>query len=102
MTAAGQAGNVQAGGGIVAVTSKSKDTSMRLYNGKNKYNEWIFMALRTSIAAGAGARGAQAPGGRGGAAGTGGTAGPRGTNRPPSPFGTSSPFGGARPPAGRP
>lgn len=91
LTAAGQAGNVQAGGGIVAVTSKSKDTSMRLYNGKNKYNEWIFMALRTSIAAGAGARGAQAPGGRGGAAGTGGANGPGGGARTPNPFGASTP-----------
>ena len=97
MTAAGQTGNVQGGGGIVAVTSKSKDTSMRLYNGKNKYNEWIFMALRTTIAAGAGARGAQAPGGNGGAAGAGGAAGPGRGTRPPSPFGTSSPFGGSSP-----
>jgi type II secretory pathway pseudopilin PulG len=97
ITAAGQAANVQAGGGIVAVTSKSKDTSMRLYNGKNKYNEWIFMALQTSNAAGTGARGAQTPGGRGGQVpgGRGGTAIPGGRGN------TTSPFGRSTPPQGR-
>jgi hypothetical protein len=92
ITAAGQAANVQAGGGIIAVTSKSKDTSMRLYNGKNKYNEWIFMALQTSTAAGFGGRGAQAPGGRGGQVpgGRGGGAIPGGRGNTTSPFGRST------------
>lgn len=67
LTAAGQAASAQAGGGILAVASKSTQTSFRLYNGKNKYNEWIFMAVAATTAAGG--RGAQAPGGRGGAAG---------------------------------
>ena len=78
-------------GGIVAVASKSTQSSMRLYNDKGKYNEWVFMALQATTAAGAapgaggqtpGARGGAAPGGRGGAApggrGRGGVTGGRG------------------------
>ena len=64
MSAAGQAANAQAGGGLVAVASKSTETSMRLYNGKNKYNEWMFMALASTTAAG-GVGGSLTPGGRG-------------------------------------
>jgi type II secretory pathway pseudopilin PulG len=69
LTAAGRAAGAQAGGGILAVASKSTQTSFRLYNGKSKYNEWIFMAVAATTAAGGGARGGQAPGGRGGRAG---------------------------------
>jgi type II secretory pathway pseudopilin PulG len=67
----------QAPGGVLAVASKSTQSSIRLYNGKDKYNEWVFMALQTSTAAGAppgvggqtpGVRGGAAPGGRRGAA----------------------------------
>jgi hypothetical protein len=106
ITAAGQAASAQAGGGLVAVASKSTETSMRLYNGKNKYNEWIFMALATTTAAGGiggsqtpGGRGGIAPGGRGGTApGRGGTAPGRG-NPTPAPGGNRgrggfSPIGG--------
>jgi type II secretory pathway pseudopilin PulG len=90
LTAAGQAASAQAGGGVLAVASKSTDTSFRLYNGKSKYNEWIFMAVAATTAAGG--RGAQAPGGRGGAAGgRGGAALPGGRGNPaPAP---SSPRG---------
>ena len=56
----------QAPGGIIGVVSKSKATSLRIYNNHDKYNEWVFMATQMSITAGGGARGAQAPGGRGG------------------------------------
>jgi type II secretory pathway pseudopilin PulG len=56
----------QAPGGILGVVSKSKDTSLRIYNNHDKYNEWVFIATQMSVAAGGGARGAQAPGGRGG------------------------------------
>ena len=86
-TAAGQAANAQGigGGGILAVASKSTQASMRLYNGKDKYNQWIFMALQSSLAAGGPpGSGAQAPGGRGGRArGRGGTA--RGRSGAPPP-----------------
>jgi type II secretory pathway pseudopilin PulG len=101
VTAAGQAANVQAGGGIIAVTSKSAETSLRLYNGKSKYNEWIFMALQASTAAGAGARGAQAPGGRGGQlpGGRGGSV-PGGRGNTTSPFGRSTQGRSGFPPVG--
>jgi len=63
-------------GGILAVSSKSKLTSIRLYNGKDKYNEWVFMALQANIAAGAPAgAGGLTPGARGGAAPGGGRRG---------------------------
>ena len=56
----------QAPGGILGVVSKSKDTSIRVYNNHDKYNEWIFIATQMSVAAGAGANGARGPGGGGG------------------------------------
>ena len=60
----------QVPGGIVAVASKSTQSSMKLYNGKGKYSEWVFMALSTTTAAGAPpGSGAQTPGGRGGTPG---------------------------------
>jgi type II secretory pathway pseudopilin PulG len=64
----------QAPGGILAVASTSTADSLRLYNGKGKYNEWVFMALQASTQAGAppgvggqtpGARGGTPPGARG-------------------------------------
>ena len=55
----------QAPGGVLGVVSKSKDTSLRVFNNHNKYNEWVFVATQMSVAAG-GVGGAQAPGGRGG------------------------------------
>ena len=90
-SAGAQAANGQAGGGILAVASKSTQTSFRLYNGKNKYNEWIFMATAASTQAGAPpGSGGQTPGGRGG------TAGGRGGVGPGRSSGTSTPFGGTR------
>lgn len=89
-------------GGVLGVVSKSPKTSIRLYNGHDKYNEWVFTATQMSVAAGGGARGGAA-GGAGGNAGRGGrgTNQPQGDNRgrfgsPQSPFGGSpqqSPFG---------
>jgi len=95
LTAAGQIGNAQAGGGILAVASKSTQTSFRLYNGKNKYNEWIFMAVAATTAAGG--RGAQLPGGRGGAAGGRGGTLPGGRGTTPAPPGGSRGRGGFSP-----
>jgi hypothetical protein len=58
----------RAGGGILAVASSSTQASLKLYNGKGRYNEWVFMALQASTAAGApSGTGAQEPGARGGA-----------------------------------
>jgi hypothetical protein len=56
----------QAPGGILGVVSKSKATSLRVYNNHDKYNEWLFIAQQMSVAAGGGATGTQNPGGRGG------------------------------------
>ena len=55
----------QAPGGVLGVVSKSKATSIRIYNNHDKYNEWVFIATQMSVAAG-GPTGEQAPGGRGG------------------------------------
>ena len=94
LTAAGQAASAQSAGGIVAVASKSTETSFRLYNGKSKYNEWIFMAVSATTAAGG--RGAQAPGARGGAAGGRGGTLPRGRGALPGGGGPTSPPVGPR------
>jgi type II secretory pathway pseudopilin PulG len=102
-SAAGQLSNAQAAGGILAVASKSTQTSLRLYNGKTKYNEWLFMATAASTQAGAPpGSGGQTPGGRGGRAGGRGGVGPgRGAGNP-TPFGGQrgrggfSPIGGGR------
>ena len=72
-----------ASGGIMGVTSKSKEQSIRLYKGRNHYNEWQFMPVARVAAPGAG--GAAAPGQRGGAQG--GQRGAPGTATP-TPFGT--------------
>jgi type II secretory pathway pseudopilin PulG len=95
------------GAGVAGVTSKSKDQSIRLYNGRNHYNEWAFVytpqlqAGQTSTTPPGvlgGQRGGQQPGpGRGqqpGAdpfgRGRGSDPGQRGTN----PFGPGNPTGG--------
>ena len=35
-------------GGIIGVTSKSTETSLKLYNGRDKYNEWAFVYVQTA------------------------------------------------------
>jgi type II secretory pathway pseudopilin PulG len=77
---AGAAGSAQgsfgstATGGVVGVTSKSPLKSLRLYNGQDVYNQWVFMPVAQAARAGgpggpAGGRGAD---GRGAGAGGGG------------------------------
>jgi hypothetical protein len=39
---------VTGAGGIIGVTSKSKDTSIKIYNGRDRYNEWSFVYLQTT------------------------------------------------------
>ena len=41
-------------GGIIGVTSKSTDESIRLYKGRSHYNEWAFIYTPPAQAAGAG------------------------------------------------
>jgi len=102
-----------ASAGVAGVTSKSKEQSIRLYNGRNHYNEWAFVytpqlqpgqtsttppgvinGQRGGQQGGVGGRGQQCtdPFGRG-----------RGTDpgRGPNPFGGQSPFGPNNPPGGR-
>ena len=72
-TPPGQIGPGGVAGGIMGVTSSSKDTSIRIYNGASHYNEWRFVYAPPAAAPGAGgAPGSAVPGGRGGPAGRGG------------------------------
>src|SRR4029079_4677290 len=76
-------------GGINGVASKSKATSIRLYKGRNHYNEWAFVYTQQTQTPGAGPPGVVGPGepARGG------------PNPSTSPFGT--PGRGVQPPGGR-
>lgn len=80
-------------GGIVGVASKSKEASLRVYNGRTHYNEWQFVYIAQAPAPNAQGQ----PGGRGGAGGT-----PQRGNQPPGGgFGQPngpSPAGGGFPP----
>jgi len=93
----GGPGGGTTGGGIMGVTSKSKDKSIRLYNGRSHYNEWQFVYVPQVQAPGqGGAPGAPGPGGQrgngpNGPGGPGPIGGQRGTGR--GPFG---PGGGPR------
>ncbi len=82
-------------GGIIGVTSKSTDTSIRLYKGRSHYNEWAFVYTPPAGAPGAG--GAGAPGGAGGR----GQRGQGQNPQPNSPFPNTSPFPGPGGPPGR-
>jgi type II secretory pathway pseudopilin PulG len=85
------------GAGITGVTSKSKETSLRLYKGRNHYNEWLFVF--TPPAAQPGAGGAPGAGPRGGGPRGGGPNGPPGSggpNGPNPPGGPGNPTGPGR------
>jgi type II secretory pathway pseudopilin PulG len=58
----GTPGAGAAAGGIIGVTSKSKDKSIRLYKGRTHYNEWAFVFTQQAQPPGVGAPGAGAPG----------------------------------------
>lgn len=55
-------------GGIAGVTSKNKSESIRIFNGKNHYNEWQFVGMQQSAQGGAGGPGG--PAGQGGRQGS--------------------------------
>lgn len=69
-------------GGIIGVTSKSTETSLRLYNGRSRYNEWAFVYVQT-------AQRLQGPGGggQGQQQGRPGGQGQQPGNQRPGPFG---------------
>jgi len=77
-------------GGIVGVMSTSPLQSFRVYNGRNVYNQWVFMGVQQSTRAGGpgGAPGRGGADGRGGVDGRGGRGAPAGGGRgiaPPPP-----------------
>jgi hypothetical protein len=76
-------------GGISGVASKSKEKSIRIYNGRTHYNEWAFVYVQQQQAPGAGAGGTATPGGRGtnpgGPGGVGGRGGPPNRGGPTGP-----------------
>ena len=80
-------------GGIIGVVSKSKDKSIRLYNGRSHYNEWAFVYTAQMQAPGAGAPGAGGPGQRG-QPGQPGVGQPGQPGRGNNPFGTTPGRGG--------
>jgi type II secretory pathway pseudopilin PulG len=87
-------------GGIIGVVSKSTETSFRLYNNRQRYNEWAFVFTQQALAPGQGGVNQGQPGPRGGAPGArgaGGRGGQPAAGRGINPFGGQSPFGG-RPP----
>jgi type II secretory pathway pseudopilin PulG len=97
-TAGGRGGGIGVAGasaGIMGVTSKSTDESIREYKGADHYNQWLFIATQASVQAGG--RGGRSPGEgvRGGQPPTSGRQGGPGRG---TPFG-STPFGrGQQPP----
>jgi type II secretory pathway pseudopilin PulG len=76
-----QGGTIGAQPGISGVASKSKATSLRLYNGRSHYNEWQFVYVPRAAAPGAGAPGVAVPGQRGGPGGLQPGVGPGGRGR---------------------
>src|SRR4029453_9589469 len=78
-TTVGNGATVAAQGGIIGVASTSDATSLRVYNGRTKYKEWVFVAQQASGRVGA-PNASQTPTGginlHGGGAGGGGGPGP--------------------------
>jgi type II secretory pathway pseudopilin PulG len=91
-------------GQIIGVVSKNTGQSIRLYNGKNKYNEWQFIGMELSLqggpAAGTGGRGGPPRGGRGGQEGGGRGGGFRGQDNRGGSGGRGSEGMGGRGPGG--
>jgi len=77
-------------GGVIGVTSKSKDESIKIYNGRTRYNEWAFVYVQTAQRPGG--QGVQVPGKQGRPGQQQGQSGPFGMQQgsmPPG-FGTSN------------
>jgi len=67
-------------GGLMGVRSKSKDESIRIYQGRTHYNEWTFLFTQQQPV-GPGGRGGPGVGGPGGRGGPGLPGGPGGRGR---------------------
>jgi type II secretory pathway pseudopilin PulG len=80
-------------GGIIGVTSKSTDSSIRLYKGRSHYNEWAFV-----YTAPVQAPGSAVPGGRGQPPQPGQQGQPGQRGQPPFPGGPNGPGRGNFPP----
>jgi type II secretory pathway pseudopilin PulG len=63
-------GNI--GGGLMGVRSGSTETSIRIYQGQTRYDQWPFLFVGAQAGAPGGAPGVGAPGGRGRGVGPGG------------------------------
>jgi type II secretory pathway pseudopilin PulG len=74
-------GSTTATGGVVGVTSKSPLKSLRVYNGQDTYNQWVFLPVAQAARAGGPGGGAGGRGADGRGVGTG--AGGRGRGGPP-------------------
>lgn len=85
-------------GGITGVTSKSKEQSIRVYKGRNHYNEWQFVFTPSAQAAGAPGIGPAGPGGQRGRGR--GPVNPQGGPFPPAIPGQGGPPGGGGAPSG--
>jgi type II secretory pathway pseudopilin PulG len=86
-------------GGVMGVTSKSKEKSIRLYNGRSHYNEWAFVFTPQQQTPGGGAPGSAVPGQIGGPPGQPGQRGRQGS--PGTPFPGGRPGGPGGPGGGR-
>ena len=88
-------------GGIVGVASKSKDKSIRIYNGRSTYNEWQFVWVPAAQTPGGGQPGRPGTGQREGAGPS--RPGPPGNpSNPRPPSGSTRPPGSSMPPGSRP
>jgi type II secretory pathway pseudopilin PulG len=77
-------------GGVMGVVSKSKEKSIRLYNGRSHYNEWAFVFTPQQVP-GAGAPGSAVPGQQPGQRGQPGAPGQRGSPGGPTVPGRGGP-----------
>jgi hypothetical protein len=82
---------------VIGVASKSKEESLRVYNGRTHYNEWQFMFVQQTQAPGAGGPGRGGPPQRGNVPGA--PVGPQGSTTGRSTVPPPTGRGGFVPPA---
>jgi len=80
-TQTGFGGQTVVAGGLIGVMSKSTDKSIKIYNGRDHYNQWLFVYTAPA------GRGVIGPGGRGQGPGQGQGPGGRGRGDQPGPGG---------------